>query len=211
MRSRRPSTRESARSGKDAYLITSKGEWRARRWSSPSVSARRVVARAAAMLADAPNATAAGWQAVGGVVCPVHSDLVRAAGPAAAGDSARADDRVVVGQLFAPADIAPGADPDRLVYYLEPAVRRARVVDEPRDVAADVRIAAPVPVHPEHPDTALGEVPLLALFAFVVAHQLAGVVDDAAVLRNMLRREHAVSMDRRSAPDDFRQRLRPHT
>src|SRR5262252_1253906 len=160
IRSRRPSTRASARSDKDAYVITSN---------------RR-------------------------------SDLVWAAGPAAARDGALADDRVVVGELFAFADVASRANPDRLVHHLEPAVRRARVVDEPRDVAADLRVAAPVPVHAEHPDAALGEVPLLALLALVVAHQLTGVVDDPRVLRDPLGCEDAEAVNRRSPSDDLRQR-----
>ena len=61
---------------------------------------------------------------------------------------------VVVGELFAGLDAAGGADPDRLVHDLHPAVRPARVIDEPRHVAVDVGVAAPVAVHPEHPDAA---------------------------------------------------------
>src|SRR5262249_42135103 len=140
-----------------------------------------------------------------------RSDLVGAAGPAAARDRRLADDRGVVGELFAFADVAFGADPDRLVHDLEPAVRRARVVDEPPDVAAELCVAAPGPVDAEPPDAAAGEVALLALLALVVAHQLAGVVDDPPVLRNPLGGEHAESMDCRSAPGDSRQRLRAHT
>src|SRR5262245_23949527 len=71
--------------------------------------------------------------------------------PAAAWDRARADDGVVVGQLFAALDRPGGADPDRLVDNLKPAVGRAGMVDEARDVAADVRVAAPRAVDVEDP------------------------------------------------------------
>src|SRR4029079_11880841 len=118
-----------------------------------------------------------------------------------------ADDRVVVGQLFTLADVAAGAGPDRLVDHLEPAVRGARVVDEPRDVAADVRVAAPVAVDAEHPDAALGEIPLLALLALAVVDQFAGVVDDPRVLPDPLPREHAVAVHCRLAANDLRQLL----
>src|SRR5262249_41663585 len=94
---------------------------------------------------------------------------------------------------------------DRLVDDLEPAVRRARVVDEPRDVAPDVGVAAPGPVDAKHPDAAVGEVALLALLAFVVAHQLAGVVDDPRVLRDPLGGKDSEAVNGRSASDDLRQ------
>src|SRR5262245_8773325 len=70
-------------------------------------------------------------------------DFVRTSGAAAARDRSLADGLVVVGQLFAALDASSGADPDGLVDDLEPAVRRAGVVDEARDVAADVGVAAP--------------------------------------------------------------------
>src|SRR5262252_2964117 len=95
------------------------------------------------------------------------SDRVRAARTAAAGNRAVADDGVVVGQLFAALDRARGLDPDRLVDDLERAVRRAGVVDEPRDVAADVGVAAPRAVDLEDPGAAVGEVARLARFAYL--------------------------------------------
>ena len=88
---------------------------------------------------------------------------------------------------------------------LEPAVRRARVVDEARDVAADGRVAAPAAVHTEDPDAAVGEVARLARLAFVVPDELARVVDDARVLSDPLDGEHAEAVHRRSAADDSRQ------
>src|SRR5512138_1634227 len=107
------------------------------------------------------------------------SDLVGTLGPAAARNRAAADDRVVVGQLLAPANGTSRLDPNRLVDDLEAAVRRARVVDEPRDVAADGRVAAPGSVDAKHPDAAFGEIPLFTGLAVgIVSDQLAGVVDD---------------------------------
>ena len=126
-----------------------------------------------------------------------QSESVRAAGPAAAWDRALADDRVVVGQLLAAAYVPRGADPDRLVDDLEPAVRRAGVIDEPGDVAADCRVAAPGAIDAKDPDAALLPVALFARFTrLVIADQLTGVVDDAGVLRDRLRGEHAVSVHR---------------
>src|SRR5581483_2961725 len=132
-----------------------------------------------------------------------------AAGTAAAGDRRRPDRLVVVGELFTAADVPRRLDPDGLVDHFEVAVRRARVIDEPRDVAADVRVAAPRAVDAEHPDASLGEISFLARLArLVVADQLAGVVDDACVLRDRLGGEHAIPVHRRSTARDLRQRLR---
>src|SRR5262249_7256115 len=109
---------------------------------------------------------------------------VRAAGTAAARDRALANRAVVVAQFLAAADDAGGADPDRLVDDLEPAVRCAGVVDEPRDVPAHVRVAAPHAVDAEDPDAALLQVLIFArVELFAVADELAGVVDDARALR----------------------------
>src|SRR5262249_50754375 len=118
IRSRRPSTRASARSDKERLRYHFDDE--------PPSTAVRVCT------AGSPRRAAR----------PQRSDLARATGPAPARNRALADDRVVVGELFAFADVPAGANPDRLVHHLEPAVRRARVVDEPCDVAADVRVAA---------------------------------------------------------------------
>src|SRR5262245_59435906 len=148
-----------------------------------------------------------------GPVEPVHrgSDEIQAAGSTAAGDGALADDSVVVGQLFAAANRARRPNPDRLVDYLEPAVRGARVVDEARDVAADRCVAAPYAVDPKYPHTAFAQVAFFARVAvFVVSNQLAGIVDDAAVLRYRFRREDPVTMHRRLAPHDPRQNLLTH-
>src|SRR5437763_15474341 len=97
-------------------------------------------------------------------------DFIPTARPAAARNRPLAVNRIIVGELFASADVAPGADPNRLVDDLEPAVRRAGVVDEPRDVCAGVRIAAPGAAHPVDPDPALGEIPFLARPRWVVRH-----------------------------------------
>src|SRR5262245_2296031 len=133
---------------------------------------------------------------------------VRASRTAAARNRALADHAIVVGQLLAAADVSCGADPDRLVDDEEVAVRRARVVDEPRDVAADVRVAAPRAVDAEDPELAAPAVLLLARFAVVViSDQFAGVVDDPGVFRNRPGRKHAVSMHTRTAPLDPREPL----
>src|SRR5262249_40429199 len=128
---------------------------------------------------------------------------VRAAGTAAARDRALANRAVVVAQFLAAADDAGGADPDRLVDDLEPAVRCAGVVDEPRDVPAHVRVAAPHAVDAEDPDAALLQVLLFArVELFAVADELAGVVDDARALRDRFGGEHALPVHGRVAADD---------
>src|SRR5690349_4771663 len=124
-------------------------------------------------------------------------------------DCPLSDDLVVVRQLLASLDRARGANPDRLVDHFEVAVRRARVVDEPRDVAADVGVAAPRAIHAKHPDAALLQVTLLARFALiVVANQLAGVIDDPRAFRDRFCREHAEPVDGRSSTRDFRKARR---
>jgi len=75
---------------------------------------------------------------------------------------------VVVGELLAGLDVAPGADPDVTADYLAVTVRLARVVDEPRDISADVSIAHPAPIHSETPDLAAFQVRRFALQAFLV-------------------------------------------
>src|SRR5262245_57420575 len=128
-----------------------------------------------------------------------RSDLVGAPRTAAARYRPFADDRVVVRQLLASANRPRRLDPDRLVDDLEVAVGRARVVDEPRHVAADVGIPAPRAVHAEDPGAAFREIPRLARLALpVVANQLAGVVDDARVLRDGLAGEDAEAVYRRA-------------
>src|ERR1051326_3336854 len=119
------------------------------------------------------------------------SDPVRTTRFAATRNRPRADDRIIVGQLFASFDRPPRTDPDRLVDDLKPAVRRARVVDEAREAAADVGVPAPRAVDAKDPDAAFLEVPLLSRLALlVISDQLACVVDDARVLFDGLRGKH---------------------
>src|SRR4029079_8131376 len=101
---------------------------------------------------------------------------------------------VVVGQLFAGLDPARRADPDRLVDDVDPAIRLAGVIDEPRDVAADVGVPAPLAIHAEHPDAALAELAVLARLALLVGDQLSGVVDDPLVLVDRLDGEDPEAM-----------------
>src|SRR3954468_4047817 len=115
----------------------------------------------------------------------------RASGPAAALDVPVAVGRVVVGQFFAGADVARRADPDRVADDLGIAVRPACVVDEPRDVAPDRRVAHVEPIQLEAPDVPRFQVARLALQALAVGDLLPRVVDDTLVLGNGLRREHA--------------------
>ena len=97
------------------------------------------------------------------------------------------------------------ANPDRFVDDLKVAVRRARVVDEPRDVTADGGVTAPRAIDPEHPDAAVGQVSLFAGFAVgVVSDQLASVVDDARVSLDGLYSEDAVAMHVRTPARDLR-------
>src|SRR5687767_13512054 len=105
----------------------------------------------------------------------------RAAGAAAAPDRADAVGRVVVRDLLALADVAGGADPDRVAGHLGIAVGRAGVVDVPRHVAADGGVAHVQPVQLEAPDVALLQVPHLAPEALLVGDLFTRVVDDAGV------------------------------
>src|SRR4029079_8387524 len=120
-------------------------------------------------------------------------------------DGVIADRRVVVGQLLARIDVARGADPDRGVDDFDPAVRRAGVVDEARDVAADGGVAAPAAVDAEDPDAALLQVARLARAAAAVRNQLARVIDDAAVLVDGLGGEDAVPVQVGSTAHDLGQ------
>src|SRR4051812_44086634 len=95
--------------------------------------------------------------------------------PAPALDDLLAVGVVVVGQLFASLDVAAGADPDVLADDLAVAVRLARVIDEARDVAADIGVADPAAVDGKTPDLAAFEIRGLALEAFLVIDQLAFV------------------------------------
>src|ERR1043166_3906797 len=99
--------------------------------------------------------------------------------PAAARDQLLTVRVVVVRQLFALPDVPRGADPDRPADDLAVAVRLAAVVDEAREIAADVRVAHPAAVHREAPDASALQVARLAFQALLVIDQLARVVDDA--------------------------------
>src|SRR5581483_2654920 len=131
--------------------------------------------------------------------------LVRTPGPAAARNRPLADRAVVIGELLARGDPARRATPDGPPVNLEPAVRPARVIDEPRDVAVDVGVTAPPPVDPEHPDAAVGQVAFLARRAHRVRDELAGIIDDAAVFADRFRGEHPVAVDLRTPAHDRRQ------
>src|SRR6478672_1096651 len=107
------------------------------------------------------------------------SQLVRAAGPAVTLDLGVTGGVVVVAELFALANRARRANPDDAVLDVSVAVRLARVVDEPRDVAADASVDHPAGVQREASDLSLLQVPILAVRAFLVGDLLALVVDDA--------------------------------
>src|SRR3974377_269142 len=98
---------------------------------------------------------------------------------------------VVVRQLFALSDVARRAYPDDALLDVDVTVGAARVVDEPRDVAADARVDHRAVGQLEAPDLAAFDVAALAPEAFPVRDALAGVVDDACVLRKAGRGEHA--------------------
>ena len=72
------------------------------------------------------------------------------------------------------------------------------MVDEARVVAADAGVDDGPVRQLEAPDVAAPDVSLLAPEAFLVRDLLAGVVDDAFVSRNPLRRVDAPPMDLRS-------------
>ena len=127
-----------------------------------------------------------------------------APGPAPALNRLLAIRVVVVGELLAGLDVARGADPDRLADDVAVAVRLARVIDEAREVAADVGVTHPAAIHREAPDAAVLQVARLACEALLVIDELARIVDDACVLRDRFRGEHAPSMHLGAPPHDFR-------
>src|SRR5829696_4814225 len=116
---------------------------------------------------------------------------VRAPRTAPAGDFRIAGGVVVVGELLTLPERAGGADPDQAILDFDPAVRRAGMIDEPREVSADAGVDHPAAVQREAPDAALREVLLLTLEALLVRDLLARVVGDARVLGNGLGRVHA--------------------
>src|SRR3954470_17154404 len=122
---------------------------------------------------------------------PHRSQEVRAVRTAAAFDRRLPVGVVVVIQLGAFPDRLGGADPDHAILDFDVAVRLARVIDEPGDVAADCGIDGCTVRQLEAPDMTLVEIPGFALQTFLVRDLLAGVIDDPLVLRNGFRRENA--------------------
>jgi len=112
---------------------------------------------------------------------------------------------VVVGELLASVDIPRRADPDRLANDVAIAVWFARVVDEARQIAADVCVTHPATIHRVAPDAPLLQIPRLALQAFLMINQLARVVDDAPVFPDWFRGKHAPSVDPGASPRNFRE------
>ena len=127
-----------------------------------------------------------------------QSDQALASRPAAARDLFFSVSVIVVGQLFTPPDLARCPDPDDPAGDVHVAVRLAGVIDKARDVATDCRVDDGPIRQLEAPDVPVFPVPTLALQAFLVGDLLAGVVDDACVLRNRARGVDAPSMDLRS-------------
>ena len=84
-----------------------------------------------------------------------------------------------------------GADPDRVAGDLGIAVRRAGVIDEPRDVAADGRVTHVEAIQLEAPDMPLLQVADFPLETFAIRDLLAVVGDDPLVLGNGLGGEDA--------------------
>lgn len=105
---------------------------------------------------------------------------------------------IVVGQLFTLTDRARCPDPDDPAGDVHVAVRLAGVIDKARDVATHCRVDDGPIRQLEAPDVPVLPVPTLALQAFLVGNLLAGVIDDACVLRNRVRGVDAPSMDLRS-------------
>jgi hypothetical protein len=77
------------------------------------------------------------------------------------------------------------------------------VIDESRDVAANVRVTHPAAVHREAPDFAAFQVLRFAFETFSMINQLAGIVDNTGVLGDRFPREHAPPMELRTATDEF--------
>src|SRR5207247_694339 len=92
------------------------------------------------------------------------------------------------------------ADPDGAVLDPYVAIRPARMVDEARDVAAHGRVDNGSVGQLEAPDVAALDVAALAPQALLVRDLLACVIDDALVLRNLRRGEHAEPVNLRPPP-----------
>ena len=121
-----------------------------------------------------------------------------ASGPAAADNLLFSVSVIVVGQLFTPPDRARRPDPDDPVRDVYVAVRPAGVINETCNVAADRRIDDGPIRQLKAPDVPAFPVPTLAFQALLVGDLLAGVIDDAGVLRNRARGVNAPPMDPRS-------------
>ena len=78
------------------------------------------------------------------------------------------------------------------------AIRAARVVDEPREVAADAGVDDGPVGELEAPDVTALNVAPFAFQALLIGDLLAGVINNACVLRNRLRRVDAPPVDLRS-------------
>src|SRR5690348_4694246 len=79
------------------------------------------------------------------------------------------------------------------------------MVDEPGDVPADRGVPAPQAIDTEGPDAPSRQVLRFSRGAIARAHQLAGVIDDSAVLGNRLRRENPMAVHLRPAAYDTRE------
>ena len=123
-------------------------------------------------------------------------------GPAAALDLSFAVRHVVVGQLFALADIACGADPDHVADDVHVAVAFAGVIDEARQISADSRIAHPAAIDLEAPDRAPASCTRFAPQAFLMRDLLAGIIDNSGVFRDRPRGKHSPSMQLRTTTSD---------
>jgi hypothetical protein len=69
------------------------------------------------------------------------------------------------------------------------------VVDESGVVAADTGVDDAPVRQLEAPNVSILDVPALALEAFLIGNPLAGIVDNALVLRNVRGRKHSPSLD----------------
>jgi hypothetical protein len=81
------------------------------------------------------------------------------------------------------------------------------MIDEPRDVAAHIRISHPAPIDLKAPDGALPHVPALAPETLLVRDFLSCVIDDPGVLIDALGRKDAPSVEFRTSTYDHDVRL----
>jgi len=115
-----------------------------------------------------------------------HSQNPTAARPAQALDAGHTFRVVVVGQLFAFSDRSCGDDPDRAADDVRIAVRPARVIDVPRDVAAERSITRPPFIDVEDPDPLPRQISLLPAPALGLGYQRALVLDDTGIFVDRL-------------------------